>query len=909
MSKRVMASPVLMDAPAPPRGLVDRPRLAALLEKGVSGPLTLVRAPAGSGKTALVASWVRARGTLWPAAWVTVCVRHNEPARLWTDIAAALLRSIASHGRSGRQHPGRTPSWRGLPRRESPGRPVGGDHSAFMGQVASTLVGLPAPAILVVDDVHLLTDDEAWEVLARMLSDLAPALRLVLSGRAEPRIPLGRLRVARELTEIRAGDLSFTPGEAAEFLGRRGLALRSAQVEDLLERTEGWAAGLSLAEQYIRAGDAMVDPVARFDGDVPSVVAYFRDEVLAGQPAVVRDFLLRTSVAERICVELADAITGSPDSARTLSRLAAEDLFIDAGGPDGRWYRAHRMLRQFLRHEARLELPTELTALHLRASRWCAEHDAPIEAMRHAVIVRAWPSAARTMVDIAAPEVSGPEREALRGLVAQLPDAASGGDPEIAAALALVRADDSDVDGALRFAALAQARVAERPELRRPPLDALLHLVAIIVSRHRGDHAALARGTELLLALLDGATPGDIPAAARLRSMAQVQAGVAELWRGAFASAEPLLEAGGRTAQHHGLDLASADALEHHALLLAMQGRLAAAHDLAIAALARASVTGGRGSGRVARAHLALGLVHWRRGEPADAARHLDRAAPATGSYLADEVTSDPTVALAAGVLWARLSQSKGDVATARTHIACAVLRRQAWEPPRVLRSWLAVAEAEQYLLEDRPDSALAVLDGITETAALDPVTASERVTAARVLLARDAPARARAILAPLHSPRAAVGIDTRIEAWLLDALAADRLALEGAVCIGLSEALAAAAPDEIRQPFLAVGAPLAELLDRHSDLVGAHGTFASRLSTGGVVGRAGATAEPAETISERESVVLRYLPTLLTAREIAAELYVSPNTVKTQLKSIYRKLDVRTRREAVDRARRLGLL
>lgn len=439
--------------------------------------------------------------------------------------------------------------------------------------------------------------------------------------------------------------------------------------------------------------------------------------------------------------------------------------------------------------------------------------------------------------------------------------------------------------------------------------EALRHLTGILAVRHRGDLPATRQRAEQLLALLATTRSDAPPGSARLRAAGLVHAGVAQLWCGQFTEAERTLDEGGRAAREHGLDLAAADAAGHGALLHALLGRLREARVRADEAL---RPTGWRG--RVPYRHaigglLALGTVHWQHGNLDEAVRYLDLADPAG--------VTDPTTGLALALLHARVDQSLGDAAGARARLAAAEQRAQDRPPPPLLRVWHTVACAEQHLLDDRPAAALALLAAVPPPES-GPLWAYQRVSAARAYLALDAATRARRLLAPLQRRDAAVGADTRIEAWLLDALAADRLGLVGAVCVALSEAVAAAAAEGVHRPFLAAAAPLAELLDRHRDLVrvgvadadGAPdpGNRNENRNGNGVPGEPPGTS-PVEPITEREAVVLRYLPTLLTAREIAAELYVSPNTVKTQLKSIYRKLGVGTRRQAVDRARRLRLI
>jgi LuxR family maltose regulon positive regulatory protein len=344
-------------------------------------------------------------------------------------------------------------------------------------------------------------------------------------------------------------------------------------------------------------------------------------------------------------------------------------------------------------------------------------------------------------------------------------------------------------------------------------------------------------------------------------------------------------------AQDSGLDLAAADGLAHVALLAAVEGRLAEAHRLAGLVLPAHHWPGRRRVARLARA-----IVAWQRLALAQAEVDLAPDGPAGGP-------ADPTVDFAAQVLGVRVSQIAGDAATARRRLAG--LRSTAFDLARSWfpATWLTVAEIEQSILEGCP----AVIDrgGTVDT------HPSVTVARARAVLAAggdDGATRARRLLAPVLARRTAIPDDVRTEAWLTDALAANRLGLPGAVAVGLTAALDAASAEEAVRPFAAAGPDLKAILRNHTDLLTAHPRLRRRVEAA-VGPTANERERPIEQITDREGVVLRYLPTRLSAREVAAELHVSVNTVKTQMKSIYRKLGAANRRDAVDRARRQGVL
>jgi LuxR family transcriptional regulator, maltose regulon positive regulatory protein len=372
---------------------------------------------------------------------------------------------------------------------------------------------------------------------------------------------------------------------------------------------------------------------------------------------------------------------------------------------------------------------------------------------------------------------------------------------------------------------------------------------------------------------------------------------MARLWAGDLDAADRALAAATDATTAAGLDLAAAEVLGGRALVQALRGRLDEAAELAALSVHCGETAHGGRTPYATLGSVVLGLVHGLRGAADEAHRCL-------GSACAGEDGSPrPVMSLAIALAHARLLRAHGDIAGARAVLAAARQGADGWRPPPLLRDWATVVDAELHLAEGRPVTALTALGDLP--ARCGPWAGPATVAAARAHLATGVPARAGSMLGALHRAGVALGLGARVEARLVEALAADRRGHEGAVTIALAEALAAAVPMAVVEPFLTANGDVAALLARHRDLLDAHRDIADRL--GAVpAARTGPVVEP---ITEREGVVLRYLPTLLTMNEIAGELSVSPNTIKSHLRSVYRKLEVSSRRAAVHRARALGLL
>src|SRR5580693_4395444 len=354
--------------------LVPRPRLAGRLDEGLARGLVLVCAPAGYGKTVLLADWARRGGC--PAGWLSLDAGDNDPARFWRHAVAALDR--ARPGIAGRVAPL-------LP--ASSGPPAGSWSRGLVTALINELAGEPdaGGAVLVLDDYHVIGSRPVHESVAFLLEHRPPGICVVLASRSDPPLPLARLRGSGQLTEIRAGDLRFTSGEAAALLQHVAAALPDAAVAALAARTEGWAAGLQLAALSLRGQDDVAAFVAAFTGSHRYVLDYLAEEVLERQGEQVRTFLLETSVLERLSGPLCDAVTGRPGSQAVLEAIERAGLFLVPLDEVRGWWRYHHLFADLLRARLQAEQPGRVPKLHRNAAAWYAGHELADDAIGHAV--------------------------------------------------------------------------------------------------------------------------------------------------------------------------------------------------------------------------------------------------------------------------------------------------------------------------------------------------------------------------------------------------------------------------------------------------------------------------------------------------------------------------------------------
>ncbi|HEX3214311.1 MAG TPA: AAA family ATPase, partial [Actinomycetota bacterium] len=494
---------------------VTRQRLLGLLDEGAKGPLTLLAAPPGYGKTLLLTSWATGAGPPGPVAWVRAGPGDQHPPRFWAQVLAALQGTDA------------------LP---PDGLLAGLDLQAeigdsFLRAVVGGLLELDRPVVLILDDLHEVGGPAVMGQLRFLLRHAPSQLRLVVSSRADPPLALHRLRVAGQLTEVREADLAFSLEEAAALLADHGVELSRAELESLWRRTEGWAAGLRLAALSLQQHPQPGRFVAELAGDDRAIAGYLVEEVLAVQPPELRAFLLRTSVADRLCGDLADALTGGSDGARVLARLEREHVFTSASGPTRTWYRYHPLFAELLRAELRYGHAAELPGLHRRAATWHADAGRPVPAVRHALAAGDVDQAAGLLTRTWASLLADGQAAVLGELVSRLPGERVRASPELAVVAALSRLAMGELEEADAWLGLA---AAAEPRFAGPVggLGAAMGLAGLYRARLAGEVADAGPAARALLTAegavaVEGGGAGDDQ-----RTLTHALLGTAQLWSG-----------------------------------------------------------------------------------------------------------------------------------------------------------------------------------------------------------------------------------------------------------------------------------------------------------------------------------------------------------------------------------------
>ncbi len=871
-------APVKLVPPQLHHRLVRRDRLVEWLGASVAGcRLTLLAAPPGAGKTTLLVSWIERGAAPARTCWVSLDGHDDAPRRFWCTVLTALARHGAC--RRGLLEAISTPgSWASTP--------------DLVAAVADALVDDGEPVVLVLDDVHELRDPRILDGLADLLRLAPDSFRLVLASRRDPRLPLPRMRLSGQLGELRADSLAFTTDEARELLGGHGIAAAAGDVDALVLRTEGWAGALGLAVLSLRGATDVSERIGRFAGDDRAVADYLASEVLDGLSSRAREFLVRTCVVDEITGPLADAITGRADGARMLAELEQANCFVLALDAQRRWFRYHRLLLELLRSRLALESAERRRALHASAAAWLAGAGLAVEATQQALAAEDWRLAADLVAEHWLDAFLDGRAATLRPLRRSLPAEFSEREPAIAAALAAMHLEAGEVEAADRHLALSREALGSR--VPAPSLRELLGVVTLLRARMRGDgEEALTQADALI------GDPSDAPAQPERRGLVLLLLGAAALWSGREQLASRHLRAAVAIARLADRPVVVVAALGNLALLELLRGRLQPGAALAREALDIARPLGFADGVGAAPALLALGWAELYACEPTAVETLARAAAAARGS-------NDVPLRLAITAICA-LAELGADGGPRRglelLHGAAA--EHGSWLPPPVVRRLLGAAEVRLLLAAGDEHAAAEQL------ARLEP-GATRAVLQARLALGHADPSAALEALAPYVAPDAVeTDLATRVEALVLEAVVRHRrLDHEGAQ-VALERALALADTDRCLWVLLQAGPSLRDLLGRQVRRGTGHRGLLEDLRVR--LDRADDAAPASETLVEplsaRERTVLSYLETMLSTEEIAAELFVSANTIKSHSKSIYRKLGVTRRRQAVLRARALRLL
>ena len=885
-----MSAPLLgtkLHAPRRRGGLVRRPRLVTRLGEGRDRPaLTLVSAPAGFGKTTLLAEWL---GGTERTAWFSIDAGANDPPVFWAYVIRAFQSVAPGVGETATSILGTSPA----------------SVEPVIAALLNDLDALDGDVELVLDDYHVVESAEVHEGMTFLVEHLPPNVHVVIASRADPPLPLPRLRARGELVEIRAADLRFTGDEAAAYFNdAMGLALGADDVAALDGRTEGWIAALQLAALSMQGRDDVAAFIASFTGDDRFVVDYLVEEVLERQPAAVREFLLRTSVLTRLTGPLCDAVTGGRDGKAMLETLERANLFLVPLDDQRSWYRYHHLFGDMLRARLLDEGPDVVRDLHRRASAWYADRDDRPEAITHAMRGEDFERAAE-LIELAAPYLRRTRQEAtLRRWLEGIPEHLFAARPVLSVALAGARmatGDASGVESLLRgVEPWLDAQAGDAPvvydeeEFARLPAQVAVYRAGLALLA--GDVAGTVWHATRVLSLAEPSDHLRRGSASALLGLARWTAGDLDTAGNRYADAMRSLTAAGYVSDALGCALAVAD------IQLAL-GRLGDAtrtfEDRLGLARDRPGLRG------VADMHVGLAETALERHELDAAAAHLQAAAEL------GEHAGLPQHPYRRRVAAARLRHAEGDLDAALALLDEAEVVYNTDFSPSVQP--IPALRARVHVAKGDVDAAMRWADGAGLGAADEPryLREFEHVTLARVLLARGDPVAAAGLAERLLAAADEGGrVRTAIELLVLRALALDACGDRAAAVATLTEALARAEPEAYVRVFALEGKVLAPLLQA--------------VTAGGAAGRQhaqrvlAAMTTPAvaaprrgvlvDDLSSRELDVLRLLRSDLSGPEIARELVVSLNTVRTHTKNIYAKLGATTRREAVRRAGELGL-
>lgn len=892
--------------PAPRTALIARDELFARLDAGREGKLTLLSAPAGYGKTTLVAQWLAERDVA--SAWVALDWRDNDPARFWRYIVGACQSYGSTIGNATLTtlNGGRPPSF-----------------EALLTALINDLAALPERAVLVLEDYHLITTPQIHEGIAFLLEHLPTMLHVIVITRSDPPLPLARLRAVGDLVELRASDLRFSESEAARFLQQAlPFAVVSDEIRYLQQRTEGWPAGMRLASLALSARSAARDRsdlLEAFTGSHRHILAYLVADVLQTQPEHIQDFLLLTSGLRRLHASLCDAMTERSDSASVLNMLEQANLFLTPLDDQQQWYRYHALFAEAMQQEARQRLGSErLTTVMRTASVWYDAHGLHSEAVEAALGAHEWERAAVLIERIIARSHMPQEIYTLRRWLETLPSSELHAHAALCftyATTLLFTEDRRDPAILSRIGEPLQlAETLWRGEDNQERLGEALALRSM-VAWWQGDSAHAFAAARRALALIPDSNT-------IWRGTCLLNVAVEELYAGNLSAAQRALNDARERSAAVGNRYAVRAAISGLGEVCVQRGSLHEADRLFAQVLAEAQDDPvDRGYGLITRAALAY---EWNDMQAAQAG--VDEAfavgqqcAPRIGQHYVEAAIFGPATLLQARILHARGEKAQAQEAL---HSLFAQARLPASD---VLYRELRALQARLALAVGNLDAVQTWTMSVAQRSDELPLAQQEReaLLVARLLLAQgDANAALRALERWLALARDQGRIRSELMILVLVALARTALGEHSQAQQLLQNVLGRAQPEGYRRLFLDEGAPLAALLVATlPQLSGATRLYAENLrsefeihlvraisSTNAQEPNALAALSLVEPLSPQEQRVLRLLAAGLSNPEIAQELVVSVNTVKTQVQSIFRKLDVSSRKQAAAVAQALGL-
>jgi LuxR family maltose regulon positive regulatory protein len=865
--------------PPEPAGLVRRTRLERLLDEGVRGPLTLVSAPAGTGKTVLVSSWAARGHRTSTVVWVSLTHPLVDPAAFWHLVGTGLERHDVD-----------------LPEAVSSESHAG--EPSFTSSITDGILSHRRPVVLVLDCDGVLGGDVAGR-LDSLIQRSGGRLRVVLLTREDPLLPLHRYRLAAALTEVRMTDLAFTRDEAGELLTRMGVDLSEPAMDAMIWRTQGWAAGLRMAAMSLAHREDREEAARKIAGDTGTVAEYLMAEVLDTQPAGVRQLLLDTSVVDVLRPGLAAALAG-PQADRALSFLVHGNAFIEEVRDIPGCYRYHHLFRDLLRAQLAYESPARSVHLHRVAGAWLAAHNQVGDAARHAILNGDWEVAAGYVVDdlSVVALLTGRPTDVLHETLAKIPRATEG------TAVSIVHAARALAAGDRKGAAAGIQRtldlLAEPDAESWPAAELATAVVALVHGRQNGDANAAVASAGAALALVPVQEPSRLVAHPEIDAVIQSNLGAALVLSGRLGAAAEAFAAAVAVPNVPGRERPHIDALGHSALLAAWRGDLRRSVDLAVAAVRLSSAAGLTPVGCPSAAEAALAYVDTERYDLAGARQHADRAARCA------LVPHDPLPTAMLALARARICRAGGDLEGARAVLEGAGHGLPGWLADHLVleRVDILVADGRQARADDlseqlsEPDSLRAGLERADNTSAA--ATETELTT--------------------MSTHHHVASLSARVSALVRSASQHLRTGDEQRAVRDLDHALRLAAPELSKRVFREAPDELWRLMRKHDSLWSRHAwlTYSRPGPSGdrvplqrGAVHASGAAEAGRiyEPLTDKEREVLGHLSELLTTEEIAAVMFISVNTVRTHVRNILRKLAASRRNEAVRRARDLKLI
>jgi LuxR family maltose regulon positive regulatory protein len=859
--------------------LVSLSRLTRRLQEGLEGKLTLVSAPAGYGKTTLVTQWLHDAGR--PIAWLTLDPSDNDPTRFLAYLVAALQGIDPRIGQTVE------------PMLASPQPPP---PESILTALINDIATSEESFVLVLDDYHLISTLAIHEQLTFLLDHQPARMHLVIATREDPPLPLSRWRARGQMTEMRQADLQLSLEETSDFLQRvMRLDLSSGDIAALHVRTEGWIAGLQLTALSMQGRDDIHRLVQSFTGSHRYILDYLIEEVFQQQPADTQDFLLSTSVLDRLSVSLCDALTERDDSAEVLRSLEQANLFLFPLDESRQWYRYHHLFADLLRHRlAKVKSEESVTLLHRKASQWYEDHDYPGDAVDHALRTQDWQRTGALLSEVCGSFLARGETTTLLRWFQALPEDLIRANSQLCYEYSWPLILTGQLDAADSYLGQARESAGDDAVLLRQIVSAQVQ-----IARTRGDDSRTIELSRQVLPLL---TEQDLVE----RSVVTLNLGLAHCNRGDLAEADQTLREALHASEKTDNTFVKWVSIHFLGRVEAARGRLRTAAKLYEQVLSEGEQGGP--SLPLSMAHLDLAGLLYERDRLDLAEEHLQRSLDLArrDGHLEIHISGYRQLAM--------LRQAQGRNAEALQALRDAHHLDSEANLPPLVRARNAACHAQIALAQGDLVTARRWAGRMSEDADSSSFHPRLNLTRARLLMAQDRTAAAMEWLESCYETAAKTGITWGvIRTRILQALAAQT---PDAATPSLAEALKLAEPEGFVRSFVDEGVSLTPLLQRAAEQ-GITRPYIQRLLPAfeaDALRKAGEkTPSPPqpliEPLSQRELEVLRLAAEGLSNQEIADRLVISVGTVKTHVHNILGKLDVRGRAQAAARARELDLI